>query len=870
MSDPKYTFSAYHGDEPFCFVSYAHSDSSVVFEEMQKLGSSGFRIYYDEGIHPGHAWHDELATAIENCDLFIIYLTKSSVASANCQRELNFALDKDIPVLAIHLEDVDLPSGMQLALGDRQAIVRSRFEETAFRERIFSSVSTYIAASAEASIASPAKNTPPKAKISKLVVAIYVLAILIVGGLGFAYYTQEQQQTFDYERALVEIDDLISKDRFAEAYLIIRQLDPRDDERRSEYQERIVVPGNLNIENEGVTVSFKPYSNDQVDWIPLGVTPIVEEVLLPRGVLRFQLQKDGYDSREIIASNPGPLLGNGFYLENVGRGQFAQEPVRLSKTGVIDPDWVEVMPSNQPVFISGWSRDVLGFDIIAVTPRFYVSKFEVTNKEYLEFVLAGGYTNPEYWEGLTFRDDTNLLSFDTAMSRFVDQSGRPGPSTWEFSNYAEGEAGLPVGGLSWYEAAAYARFRNLSLPTIYQWSRFAHGPLEGIYPLSGFIEKNSNFSNKAIQPARSEIGLGPWGTYHTAGNIREWVWNETGEIGLIQGSSWKSYGNYIAIQTEQRWNRSDVNGIRLVRNDPREPFDVAQLDPIDLVYDDPYTNRKPVSDDAYAAMRFQFTAPRRTPQEVTIERVVESDIWSVDEHKLVYSPEETLTIYLFNPKNVSPPYQTILYGPSGRAIQPGKTNREAITDSLATFSYILRSGRAVLLPIWSGTYERARRPETEPEARFNQDRLFALALHQDATSTLNYLESVEDYSSEKLGFLGYSFGAAWIGQLIMALDKRIETGVYVSGGIVHFRRLHPMMDIINYAPRVTQPILQLNGIYDHLFPYEQSAKRHFELLGTPDDQKKFISYNAGHIGFPENQLVHEVTDWLDEQLGPIR
>ena len=98
---PKFTIRAYQGDDPFCFVSYSHDDSPVVFEELRLLGEVGYRVYYDEGIHPGHAWHDELAGAIEKCGLFILFVTKKSISAANCLRELNFALDKQKPVLSV-------------------------------------------------------------------------------------------------------------------------------------------------------------------------------------------------------------------------------------------------------------------------------------------------------------------------------------------------------------------------------------------------------------------------------------------------------------------------------------------------------------------------------------------------------------------------------------------------------------------------------------------------------------------------------------------------------------------------------------------------------------------------------------------------
>jgi len=55
------------------------------------------------------------------------------------------------------------------------------------------------------------------------------------------------------------------------------------------------------------------------------------------------------------------------------------------------------------------------------------------------------------------------------MAEFRDATGRPGPSTWELGTYPQGRSDYPVGGVSWYEAAAYAEFVGQSLPTVYHW-----------------------------------------------------------------------------------------------------------------------------------------------------------------------------------------------------------------------------------------------------------------------------------------------------------------------------------------------------------------------------------------------------------------
>jgi formylglycine-generating enzyme required for sulfatase activity/predicted esterase len=836
----------------------------MVLQELGCLSRAGFRIYYDEGIHPGHAWHEDLAKAIETCHLFVLFVSSGSIASGNCQRELNFALDRQKPILAIHLEEVEMPSGLQLALGDRQAIFRYRLDEDAFHQRMLGAVSDFVDPASVGTEpgsdrtdsqehsrtgkpapvpASPTSTAKKGRSISTMLAAGVVLAGLVVA--GYLYFDAGEQEQASYDAAIAEIDALIAKDRFIDAYVLMKDLDPARDPMRSEYAERVVVPGTLKVEGEGIAVSFKPYGRDDVDWIPLGTTPFDGPTPLPRGELHFKLEAPGFDTQQVVAKNPGPLLQNGFYLANAGRDRFTQQPVRLKPTGEVPAGWVEIPSSDQPFFLTGWSRNILGFDIVRNTARFYVSKFEVTNAQYKEFVSAGGYSDESYWDGLEFLTETGeTLSFAEAMEIFVDETGRPGPSTWALSSFAEGEADLPVTGLSWYEAAAYARFRNLSLPTIYQWARYAHGPIEGLYPIASAIEQQSNFSQKSLISATSETGVGPWGTYNTAGNAREWVWNLAGDLGLIQGSQWQSYGNYSQIITAPRMNRQETNGVRLVQNLASEPYDEGLLAPIDVIYDDPFVSREPVSDEAFKLMRLQFNAPRREPLKVSTERVEETELWTVDEHSLQYSENETFVVYVFQPNSGKTPYQTIIYGPPGNAMR-SLPNR-VVLDLLPNFSYLLRSGRAVVVPIWAGSYERYEASEVDVDLRVAQDRRAALTWYRDAVDTVNYVETLPGLDSGKLAYIGYSYGAAVYGQLVMAMEGRLKTGIFVSGGLVHSRPLNPFLDGINWVGHITQPLLQLNGIYDHIFPWE-----------------------PGHIGFPENQLIAEIADWLDKYLGPV-
>jgi hypothetical protein len=129
-------FAAYTGDKPYVFVSYSHRDSSAVYPELTWLRESGFNIWYDEGIEAGSEWREELAKAIEAARLVIYFVTHDSVQSENCRKEINFAVDEGIPLIAIHLEKVKLPSGLRLTLSDRQAILKYELLTQQYQQKL--------------------------------------------------------------------------------------------------------------------------------------------------------------------------------------------------------------------------------------------------------------------------------------------------------------------------------------------------------------------------------------------------------------------------------------------------------------------------------------------------------------------------------------------------------------------------------------------------------------------------------------------------------------------------------------------------------------------------------------------------------------
>lgn len=129
----------YHGSEPFIFISYSHRNADRAEEIIHNLNRAGFRVWYDEGLIPGREWDENIARIIMGSSYFIALISQEYLASSNCKDELNFARDKNKPILLIYLDEIRLPAGMELRLGRLYAVHRSQYStDQAFYAKVFS------------------------------------------------------------------------------------------------------------------------------------------------------------------------------------------------------------------------------------------------------------------------------------------------------------------------------------------------------------------------------------------------------------------------------------------------------------------------------------------------------------------------------------------------------------------------------------------------------------------------------------------------------------------------------------------------------------------------------------------------------------
>ena len=166
---------------------------------------------------------------------------------------------------------------------------------------------------------------------------------------------------------------------------------------------------------------------------------------------------------------------------------------------------------------------------------FWLDRHEVTNRAYKEFVDQGGYRTRDYWKQ-PFLKDGRTLSWEEAMGSFRDATGRPGPATWELGTYPDGQGEYPVGGVSWFEAAAYARVRGQGAAHLLSLVQ-GDGHRPDLFLFADIIDF-SNFRGQGPVAVGSLGGTSPFGSSDMAGNVREWCATVSGRERYILGGGW--------------------------------------------------------------------------------------------------------------------------------------------------------------------------------------------------------------------------------------------------------------------------------------------------------------------------------------------
>ncbi|MBL7871668.1 MAG: SUMF1/EgtB/PvdO family nonheme iron enzyme [Cyclobacteriaceae bacterium] len=694
-------------------------------------------------------------------------------------------------------------------------------------------------------------STDPKSniKISKSVARVFglmglLVALVAVGFLGTRWYLNKQK--IDHARTVLlpaiqkSLDENFrppfeTYQMAEEARKIIS-----NDSTLIKLWARLTVTIPVNTNPEGAEVFWKDYTRPDMEWISMGTTPI-KEATFKRNYVRVKFEKAGYQTVEYTGPNVYELLGK----EIVN--------VKMDAAGSLPENMVRIPSKSTLMYIVGvesyGNRNV---------GEFLIDKFEVTNEAYKKFVDSGGYGNQTFWK-FPFYKDGKVLTFEEGIKQFVDRTRRQGPANWEAGSYPDDMQNHPVTGISWYEAAAYAESVGKKLPTIFHWSVVAEtSRTEYIAPLS-------NFNGKGTTPVGSLAGISTFGIYDIAGNAREWCSTETEtKERFILGGGWNdpTYA-FNDAYTQSPMDRSAANGFRCMKELPSDSTLTNLNIKVSMAFRN-YRKEKPVDDKTFEIIKRQYAYDLK-PLNDSVQLLASKELATVE--KITFDAaynNERMQAYLYLPKNATPPFQPILFFPGSNEIYSRKYNDAIVSIRL---DFILKSGRAVVVPIYKGTNERsdALKSDLQDETVFYKDHV--IMWRKDIGRTIDYLETRKDIQADKVGYLGWSWGG-FMGGIMPAVEKRIKAVVLNVGGM-EMQKALPEADQINFLPRITQPVLMLNGKYDMFFPVETSQKPMFDLLGTPPKDKKIFIYESGHL-VPRTDFVREALLWYDQYLGPVK
>jgi eukaryotic-like serine/threonine-protein kinase len=647
----------------------------------------------------------------------------------------------------------------------------------------------------------------------RVAVVVLALAVVVTGALAW-----QRWRTANWigKIAIPEATAFLERGEGIAAFRLLRRaeaLAPRDPWVR-ELMREASIETTIRATAPGTDIYFRSFDDPPQQWEHLGRSPL--KVRLPAGnAFLLKGVRDGYLTRQMAAW---------------GTASMAFIPLSPSSGA---PAGMVPIPGSRQAF----------FEVAAEVNDFWIDEFEVTNRDFLPFVRSGGYEREELWIGTPAE----------LRPGFVDRTGRVGPSTWDAGSPPEGRLDHPVGGISWYEARAYCRSLGKELPTLFHWYAAAH---PGAATQWAHL---SNFAADETVPVGDPRAANTWGTYDMAGNIREWALSDAGDgrRSALGGSYREASYTFWDQWAEPAGSREPNLGCRCAKYEG--PLSEAEAGPVIRPFRD-YRMQKPAGAEAFSVIESVYSY-ERTPLDARIEAVDDSAP-HFRLQKISYaaaSGGERVRAFLLLPKDVRPPWQTVVWFPgAGRFVGRHEFNLDGETT---WFLFLLRSGRAVFVPEYYGSFARA----TENFTRADNWQRILVSASRDLRRGVDYLETRSDIDGSGLAYYGLSMGAG-LGPVMTALEPRFRASVLLGGGL-YFWQLTPAVDAFNFAPRVRVPTLMINGKHDYYFAYETSQKPLFENLGTAE--KRHVVFESGHLPAERDVWVGETLDWLDRYLGKV-
>jgi dienelactone hydrolase len=675
------------------------------------------------------------------------------------------------------------------------------------------------------------------------------LAILVAIAASYPLIVHQRQLAWVRNQALPELLRLADARDYWPAFRLARDIEavvpgePMVQKLRPRFAGKLM----RQIQPTGAKVLARPREGGESDWVALGEVGAAP-LPAPLGYSVFRVQAPGFEPREFAMQVnewgwDKDVLGGATAL--VRRGEAPDGMVR------IDPPAKNVAFDFAPVGL---------FDFAAEgrLDSFFVDIHEVTNREYKTFVDAKGYEQRKFWTE-PFERDGKTLAWDEAMAVFRDGTGRPGPAGWQVSTYEPGTEDLPVTGVSWYEASAYAAFAGRRLPSVY------HFVFASARAVGGDFLPFSNFDGKLAPVGKSRGSLNYWGLWDVAGNAREWCSTVGGSQrfalgGAADGPRYMFFN--VEDSTKSPFDRSPNTGFRCVKPVAPDPKDAPLDRPVARKPATDWARVEGFSEDGWKTWKGLLAYDNKEPLDHKIEwSDATLPTWTLEKATFKSADSnERVVAYLFLPdrQKFPPPWQAVVYWPSnvGYGLSSSQDGRNTL--DISYWDYLVKGGRVVVYPIFKGVFERGGREHVIHEPGMAGNR----SATKDVFRTLDYLETRKDIRSDRIGLLALSVGVD--GALMAcAMERRIKAAVFIGGGFYGIPALD--RDLAGFSRHISMPVLMVNGRSDN---FGQEFMLGYFL--TPPGQKRSQPFDGDHTlaGF-EKDVKRVNLDWFDKYLGSV-
>jgi serine/threonine protein kinase/formylglycine-generating enzyme required for sulfatase activity len=734
--------------------------------------------------------------------------------------------------------------------------LRTLKDEQEFQQRLGRTPAPSAPASPNSS-SDAAIRQPSRGPRRLLVLGLAALAVLTAGG-WFAWKTVSVQRA---KRQVAQVAALAEAGNYAAAYDLAVAVERH-------------VPGDPTITrvmpaiSDSISVTTEPlgaavYLTRFTDGTPaprqrLGTSPL-GNVRIARGQYIVSIEKDGYASIERTVS--GVTI-------RVGTLVITPPPIRIEQRlipATTVPARMEFVPGGDYRLVA-WSRPT---DRRVRLNDYFIDKYEVSNQEYKEFINAGGYVKREYWTH-PFTKDGRTLSWDETAPLLVDRTGLPGPRSWTSQNFPEGKADHPVTGVTWYEAEAYARFRDKQLATIFQWEKAARNGYVGQAGVAGMpwgafypgdsLEERANFGSATWPTTRAAFGMSAFGAYNMAGNVAEWTLNDSSDGFLATGGAWGD-PTYTFSQFGGRpgFFSSEKLGFRCARLAAGSAGDQGGFR-IELAQEVPVFKAASPQEFVTLAAAYRYD---KAPLEARIEQTTETSSWKRERITFNGANGARAIAYLYLPNNAPRPLQVIQLIPAGDVAGGFRSLPEAMDDRMAPF---VKAGRAVFGVVLEGYIERLRPADfVMPNPATVEFREMIVGRITDLRRGLDYLETRSDIDTSRIAAMAPSAGSA-LGLIVGAIEPRYRAFVFVGAGLtVPNVAVNAAVNPVNFVPYIRAPKLILQGRYDEDTPLRTQTEPLFKLLVEP---KQLTLYDGGHV--PSIEVAMSITSaWLEQHLGRV-